>query len=83
LKKGIARSRIDNILRDLPECFARFGSGAHCTSCALKPLCARARAVHKLELARFCDQLLEKVAELERVNRKIESILGRVCERVL
>jgi len=70
-------SRMD-ILKDLPECFARFGSSDKCNSCDLKPLCMRARAVYKLELGRFCDQLLEKVAELERVNRKIEAILGGI-----
>jgi len=71
------KNRMDSIFKDLPDCFARLESCVsteRCASCALKQLCEK--VVYKSDLIRAMDDILEKIAEIERVDRRIESILG-------
>jgi len=65
-------------LEDLPECFARYDQSRarHCADCAFNELCRK--LIYKSELAGIANQLLEMIDELERSNRRIELILGRL-----
>jgi len=64
-----------NVLKDLPTCFTRYDeSSARCAACAFGELCRK--LIYKSEIALLANQLLEKVDELERVNSRIELILG-------